>query len=74
LAFWYCPEPRIAFNKTVVLRYRLELESHRPSSSTINLRRAAVRRLAYEAADTGLLSAELASGIGRVNTASDWTP
>ena len=53
---WYCSEPRIAFNKTVVLRYRLELESRRLSSSTINLRLAAVRRLAYEAADTGLLS------------------
>ena len=26
---WYCSEPRIAFNKTVVLRYRLELESRR---------------------------------------------
>ena len=63
---WYCSEPRIAFNKTVVLRYRLELESRRLSSSTINLRLAAVRRLAYEGADTGLLSPELAAGIGRV--------
>src|SRR5216683_1541006 len=35
---WYCSEPRLAFNKTVVLRYRLELESRRLSSSTINLR------------------------------------
>jgi site-specific recombinase XerD len=66
---WYCSEPRIAFNKTVVLRYRLELESRRLSSSTINLRLAAVRRLAYEAADTGLLSPELAAGIGRVKGA-----
>lgn len=66
---WYCSEPRIAFNKTVVLRYRLELESRRLSSSTINLRLAAVRRLAYEAADTGLLSPELAAGIRRVKSA-----
>src|SRR5581483_5636968 len=36
------------------------------ASSTINLRLAAVRRLAYEAADTGLLSPELAAGIRRV--------
>src|SRR5919106_4701376 len=63
---WYCSEPRIAFNKTVVLRYRLELESRRLSPSTINLRLAAVRRLAYEAADAGLLSPELAAGIRRV--------
>ena len=41
---WYCSEPRLAFNKTVVLRYRLELEARRLSSSTINLRLAAVRR------------------------------
>jgi site-specific recombinase XerD len=66
---WYCSEPRLAFNKTVVLRYRLELESRRLSSSTINLRLAAVRRLAYEAADTGLLSPELAAGIRRVKGA-----
>src|SRR6266567_5566432 len=49
---WYCSEPRLAFSKTVVLRYRLELEARRLSSSTINRRLAAVRRLAYEAADT----------------------
>src|SRR5688572_3473860 len=66
---WYCSEPRLAFNKTVVLRYRLELESRRLSPSTINLRLAAVRRLAYEAADTGLLSPELAAGIRRVKGA-----
>jgi hypothetical protein len=24
---WYCSEPRLAFNRTVVLRYRLELEA-----------------------------------------------
>jgi hypothetical protein len=47
---------RLSFNKNVVLRYRLELESWRLSSSTINWRLAPVRRLAYEAADTGLLS------------------
>jgi site-specific recombinase XerD len=63
---WYCSEPRLAFSKTVVLRYRIELESRRLSSATINLHLAAVRRLAYEAADTGLLSPELAAGIRRV--------
>ena len=53
---WYCSEPRLAFSKTAVLRYRLELESRQLSPATTNLRLAAVRRLAYEAADTGLLS------------------
>ena len=35
----------------------------------INLRLAAVRRLAYEAADSGLLSPELAAGVRRVKGA-----
>src|SRR5690242_5718559 len=63
---WYSSEPRLAFSKHVVLRYRLELESRRLAASTVNLRLAAVRRLAYEAADTGILSPELAAGIRRV--------
>jgi len=63
---WYCSEPRLAFNRTVVLRYRFFLEQKNLASSTINVRLAAVRRLAYEASDTGLLSPELAAGIRRV--------
>src|SRR5215831_9358382 len=66
---WYCSEPRLAFSKTVVLRYRLELEARQLAPATINLRLAAVRRLAFEAADTGLLSPELAAGIARVKGA-----
>jgi integrase len=46
---WYCSEPRLALNRIVVLCYRL----------------GAVRRLGYEAADCGLLSADLAAGIRR---------
>jgi site-specific recombinase XerD len=66
---WYCSEPRLAFNRTVVLRYRFFLEQKNLAPSTINVRLAAVRRLAYEASDTGLLSPELAAGIRRVNGA-----
>jgi integrase len=66
---WYCSEPRLAFNKTVVTRYRIALEQRQYASATINLRLAAVRRLAYEAADCGLLSADLAAGIRRVKGA-----
>jgi hypothetical protein len=47
---WYCSEPRLAFNRIVVTRYRIFLEQAHYASSTINLRLAAVRRLAYEAA------------------------
>src|SRR2546426_3420251 len=63
---WYCSEPRLAFNRTVVTRYRISLEQAHYASSTINLRLAAIRRLAYEAADCGLLSPDLAAGIRRV--------
>ena len=63
---WYCSEPRLAFNRIVVLRYRSHLESRQLAPKTINLRLGAVRRLAYEAADCGLLSADLAAGIRRV--------
>jgi site-specific recombinase XerD len=63
---WYCSEPRLALNRAVVLRFRLHLESLGLAAGTINQRLAAVRRLAYEAADSGLLSPELAAGIRRV--------
>ncbi len=66
---WYCSEPRLAFNRTVVLRYRFFLEQKNLAPSTINVRLAAVRRLAYEASDTGLLSPDLAAGICRVKGA-----
>jgi hypothetical protein len=66
---WYCSEPRLSFNKTVVTRYRVHLEDRLLAPGTINVRLAAVRRLAYEAADTGLLSPDLAAGIRRVKGA-----
>jgi site-specific recombinase XerC len=50
----------------VVLRFRLYLESLGLAAGTINQSLATVRRLAYEAADSGLLSSELAAGIRRV--------
>jgi site-specific recombinase XerD len=63
---WYCSAPRLSLNKTVVLRYRLHLEDRHLAAGTINVRLAAVRRLAYEAADSGLLSPDHAAGIRRV--------
>ena len=69
---WYCSEPRLSFSKTVVVRYRMHLESRHLAPGTINLRLGAVRRLAYEAADCGLLSADLAAGIRRVKSRARW--
>jgi site-specific recombinase XerD len=59
----------LAFNRTVVTRYRIALEQRRYAPSTISLRLAAVRRLAYEASECGLLSPDLAAGIRRVKRA-----
>jgi hypothetical protein len=63
---WYCSEPRLALNRIVVTRCRMQLEQLHLAPSTINQRLAAVRRLAYEASNAGLLSPELAAGIRRV--------
>ena len=53
----------------MVNRYRIFLENRPLAAGTINGRLAAVRRLAYEAADAGLLSPELGAGIQRVKGA-----
>jgi hypothetical protein len=59
---WYCSEPRLALSRGVVLQYRTQLEIRHLAPATINVRLAAVRRLVYEAGDTGLLSSELVAG------------
>jgi site-specific recombinase XerD len=66
---WYCSEPRLSFSETVVTRYRIFLDNRQLVAGTINGRLAAVRRLAYEAADAGSLSPEIAAGIQRVKGA-----
>jgi hypothetical protein len=62
----YCSEPRLSFNRAVVLRYRMHLESRLRAPGTVNLRLGVVRCLAYVAADCGLLRPDLAAGIRRV--------
>lgn len=59
-------EPHARRSVHSVLRFRLHLESLGLAAGTVNQRLAAVRRLAYEAAHSGLLSPELAAGIRRV--------
>ena len=49
---WYCSEPRLGFNRAIVLRYRSFLESLSLSAATINLHLSAIRRLADEAAES----------------------
>ena len=40
---WYCSEPRLSFSRTVVVRYRMHLESRELAPGTINLRLGATR-------------------------------
>jgi site-specific recombinase XerD len=57
------------FNKATVQRYRAALEERGLAPSSINVRLSAIRKLAAEAADNGLLAPQLAAAIGRVKGA-----
>jgi integrase len=63
---WYTLEPRAGFTKATVSAWRVSLELRGLGSVSINVRITAVRKLAVEAADNGLLAPELASGIARI--------
>src|SRR5882757_251980 len=63
---WFAEEPRAGFTKATVAAWRVHLESRGLGSVSINVRITAVRKLAVEAADNGLLAPELAGGIARV--------
>jgi hypothetical protein len=54
------------FSKAVVQEHRGALEQRRLAPSSINVRLAAVRKLAVEAADNGLLAAEVAAAAAGV--------
>src|SRR5260370_42503726 len=56
---WYCSEPRLSFNKTVVTRYRIHLEDRQLAPGTINARPPAARPPPYHAPDPPLLSPAL---------------
>jgi len=58
--------PGTGFTKATVQAYRAQLIEQALSASTVNVRMSAIRRLAAEAADNGLMPPELASGIGRI--------
>src|SRR5262245_57868816 len=63
---WFGQEPRTGFNKATVSAWRVALETNGLGSISINVRITAVRKLAVEAADNGLLAPELAAGITRI--------
>src|ERR1700691_6191815 len=64
---WFMLEVRPAgFTKATVTAWRVALEARGLGPISINVRVTAVRKLAVEAADNGLLAPELASGIARI--------
>src|SRR6202161_2970575 len=63
---WYTEEQRAGFTKATVSAWRVALEARKLGPISINVRLTAVRKLAVEAADNGLLAPELASGIARI--------
>src|SRR5277367_5615882 len=67
---WFGQAPRPGgFCKGTVSAWRASLEVRGLGSSSIIIRLSAVRKLAAEAADNGLLAPELAAGISRVRSA-----
>jgi len=62
---WFQDEPGRRFDKAAVQKYRTELETKGLAASSINVRLSAIRRLAVEAADNGLMAPDVASGIVR---------
>src|SRR4029077_3107962 len=66
---WYQLAPRPGFSKATVSAWRVSLEARSLGSSSIIVRMSAVRKLAVEAMDNGLLAPELAAGIARVKSA-----
>jgi site-specific recombinase XerC len=64
---WFVQEARPGgFTKATVLEWRVALEARGLGPISINVRITAVRKLAVESADNGLLAPELASGIARI--------
>lgn len=64
---WYLKErPSTGLTKGTVQSYRSVLIKSGLSSSSINLDLTAIRRLAAEAADNGLITSEIAMGIARI--------
>jgi site-specific recombinase XerD len=65
---WFKAAPRPGFSKATVSAWRVSLEARGLGSSSIIIRMSAIRKLAAEAADNGLLDPELAAGISRVKS------
>jgi site-specific recombinase XerD len=68
-AHWCAESAAPGFTKATVQAWRAALETAGLAASSINVRLSAIRKLAAEAADNGLLATEVAAAIGRVKGA-----
>ncbi len=67
---WRADNGNPPFLKASIQSYRSQLEERHCSAASINLRLAAIRKLALEAADNGLLAPDAAAGILRIRGVS----
>lgn len=63
---WHRVEPRPRFSRALVQAHKAYLEQRGLSPASINVRLSALRKLATEAADNGLIAPEVANGIVRI--------
>src|SRR5215470_19731457 len=63
---WFQQEPRPGFSKATVHAWRVSLQTRGLGSSSISIRLSAIRKLAAEAADNGILPPEVVASILRV--------
>ncbi len=60
---WYQSTGKRGLTKAVVAEYKVELQNKGYAPATINQKLSAIRKLAAEAADNGLMDAQLANGV-----------
>ena len=63
---WYFSKPRVPLSKTIVQQYRTCLEREAYAPATVGIHLSALRKLAAEAADEGLLDPQIAASVCRV--------
>lgn len=63
---WYAQAGKPGLNKAAVQRYKTLLQGQGLAAATVNQRISAIRKLAQEAADNGLIDPLMANGISRI--------
>jgi len=64
---WHKQQGRPSLNKALIQRYKVFLEGEGLGAASINQRLSAIRKLAQEASDNGLIPEQIANGIKNVS-------